>query len=81
MHLYISDHVLVLHEKEFIDRAERHDVSSRVLLTHSHFLLPSFLGGKRKGEKINQSRDQKSCLSARSSLFGNKKYCGLALKI
>ena len=32
----------------------------------SPFLLPSFLGRKRKGEKNNQSRGQKSCLSARS---------------
>ena len=29
------------------------------------FLLASFLGGKRKGEKKNQSRDFKSCLSAK----------------
>ena len=30
------------------------------------FLLPPFLGGKRKGEKNNESGGQKSCLSARS---------------
>ena len=47
------------------DRAERHDLKSRFLL---FILLFSslFLGGKRKGEKNNQSRDFKSCLSARS---------------
>ena len=33
---------------------------------HSPFLLPTFLGWKRKGEKKNQGRGQKSCLSARS---------------
>ena len=33
---------------------------------HSLFLLPSFFGGKRKGKKNNQSRGQKSYLSARS---------------
>ena len=32
----------------------------------SPFLLPSFLGWKRKGKKSNQSRGEKSCLSARS---------------
>ena len=32
------------------------------------FLLPLFLGGKRKEEKNNQSRGQKSCLSARLKL-------------
>jgi hypothetical protein len=31
---------------------------------HSPFLLPSFLGGKRKGEKKNQTRAFKTCLSA-----------------
>ena len=43
------------------DRAERHVFKSRFT-----FLPPSFLGGKRKGEKNNQSRDFKACLSARS---------------
>ena len=32
----------------------------------SPFLLHSFFGGKRKGEKNNESRSQKSFLSARS---------------
>ena len=32
------------------------------------FFFPLFLGGKRKGENNNQSRGQKSCLSARSVL-------------
>ena len=30
------------------------------------FFFPLFSGGKRKGEKNNQSRGQKSCLTARS---------------
>ena len=34
----------------------------------SPFLLPFFLGRKIKGEKNNQSRDFKACLSARSKL-------------
>ena len=33
---------------------------------HSPFLLPSILGRKRKWVNNNQSRGQKSCLSARS---------------
>ena len=33
---------------------------------HSSFHLPSFLEVKRKGEKNNQSRGDKSCLSAQS---------------
>ena len=32
------------------------------------FLLPFFKGGKRKREENNQSRGQKSCLSARSGV-------------
>ena len=39
---------------------------------HSLFLLPPILGGKRKGEKNNQSRDFKSCLSARNNFFYKK---------
>ena len=42
-----------------------------ILLIHSHFLRLSFLGGKRKGEKNNQSHGQKSCLSTRSYLLHN----------
>ena len=37
------------------------------LFSFSSSLL--FLGGKRKGKKNNQSRGQKSCLSARSQLI------------
>ena len=33
---------------------------------HSPFLLPPFLGEKKKEEENDQSCDQKSCLSARS---------------
>ena len=47
-------------------RADRHDFLSQFLLIHSPFHLHSFLGGKRKGEKNNQSRGQKSCLSVLS---------------
>ena len=35
------------------------------------FFFPLFLGGKRKGEKNNQSRCQKSCFSARSIFWIN----------
>ena len=47
-------------------RAERHDLKSQFLILILLFFLPSFLGGKRKGEKNNQSRSFKSCFSARS---------------
>ena len=39
-----------------------------ILPLNSPFLFPIFLRGNRKGEKNSQSRGQKSCLSARSSL-------------
>ena len=48
------------------DRAERHNFWSQFLLFILLFFFPLFLGGKRKEEKNNQSRDQKSCLYARS---------------
>ena len=50
-------------------RAERHDLKSRFLLFILPFFFPLFLGGKRKGGTNNQSRDFKSCLSARSGLY------------
>ena len=37
-----------------------------IFAINSPFLLPSFLGRKRKREKNNKSSGQKSCLSARS---------------
>ena len=40
-----------------------------ILLIHSHFLLLSFLGGKRKWEENNQSHGQKSCLFTRSYIL------------
>ena len=40
-----------------------------IFAIHSPFLLPFFLGGKRKSVKKNQNRDFKSCLSARSCLI------------
>ena len=48
------------------NRAERHDFKSRFLLFILLFFFLLFLGGKRKGKENNQSRDFKSCLSARS---------------
>ena len=50
----------------FFDRAERNDFWSRLLLFIFLFFFPPFLVGKSKGEKNNQSRGQKPCLSARS---------------
>ena len=47
---------------ENFDRAERHAFWSRFLLIHSPCLLPSFF----RRENNNQSRGEKSCLSARS---------------
>ena len=41
------------------NRAEMHDLKSRFLLFILLFFFPLFLGGKRKGEKNNQSRDFK----------------------
>ena len=40
-----------------------------IFAIHSPFLLPFFLGWKRKGEKNNQSRDFKSCLSGSPQLL------------
>ena len=52
------------------DPAERHGIWSRFLLFILLFFFHLFLGGKRKGEKNNQSLGQNSCLSARSiSIF------------
>ena len=45
---------------------ERYDFWSRFLGLFLPFFSLLFLGGKRKGEKNNKSRYQKSCLSARS---------------
>ena len=50
------------------DRAERHDLKSKFFAVHSPFIIPFFLGGKRKGKKINQIRDFRSCLSGGSLL-------------
>ena len=55
-----------------IDRAERHDFWSRFLVFILLFFVPLFLRGKRKGEKNNQSRGQKPCLSTRSSFWMNQ---------
>ena len=56
----------VTFHRSAIDRAERHDFWSRFLPFILLFFSRVFLGGKRKGEKNNQSRGQKLCLSARS---------------
>ena len=51
-------------------KAKRSSRKAWLLITifaiHSPFLLPSFLGGKSKEFKKNQTCGQKSCLSARS---------------
>ena len=46
-----------------------HDFWSWFLLVILFYLFPLFLGGKRKGKENNQSRGQKSCLSARSIIW------------
>ena len=65
-------------------KAKRSSRKAWLLITifaiHSPFLLPSFLGGKSKEFKKNQTCGQKSCLSARSrqnkSLISyNQIYC------
>ena len=63
------------------DRAERHGLWSRFLLIHSPFLLHSFFRREEKREKNNQSRGQKSCLSARTSYFKQQYniYCSRSL--
>ena len=64
---YGTINVLALKYKmlsENFDRAERHAFWSRFLLIHSPCLLPSFF----RRENNNQSRGEKSCLSARSLL-------------
>ena len=41
---------------QILDRAERNDLKSRFLLyVYSPFLLSSYLEGKRKGERNNQT--------------------------
>ena len=72
---YINLSIFYIHVKEwysikktyflhqmFKGRAERYDLKSRFCFSFS-FSSPLFLGGKRKGEKNNQSRDFKSYLS------------------
>ena len=49
-----------------LDDPERHDLKSRFLLFFLLFFFPLFLGGKRKGDKNNQSRNFKSCFSGSS---------------
>ena len=49
-----------------IDRAERHNLKSRFLLFILLLFFSLLLGGVRKRKKNNQSRDFKSCFSARS---------------
>ena len=47
------------------DRAKKR-LKITILAIHSPFILPSFLRREEKRGNINQSRDFKSCLSARS---------------
>ena len=56
---------------KYIDRAERHDFWPQFLLFILLFFF-LFLEGKIKREKNNQSRDQKSCLSARSIYLASR---------
>ena len=56
-----------------LDRAESHDLKSQFLLFILLFVFSLFLGGKRKGEKNNQSRDFPKCLSARSEHYPDTK--------
>ena len=54
-----------------IDRSERHKFLSRFLQISSLFFFLHFIGGKRKGEKNNQSRGKNPCLSDRSLKSNN----------
>ena len=49
------------------DWAERHDFWPRLMLFFSSFLFPLKKEGRRKEEWDSKNRDQKSCLSARST--------------
>ena len=63
--------LLVPRIKNFFDRTESNELKSRFLLFVLLFFFPLFLGGKRK--RNYQSRGQKSCLSARSFKYIQKK--------
>ena len=52
--------------KSAIDRAESHDLKSRLWLFFSPFLFPPKQRGKKKGRMNCKYREFKSCLSARS---------------
>ena len=57
--------VSLRNENIIYNQAERHDLKSRFLIFILLFFFHFILGGKRKEEKNSQSRDFKSCLSAR----------------
>ena len=61
------------------NRAERHDLKSRFCYSFSFFFSPLFLGEKRKGDKNNQSRNFKWCLSARSFVLHWISFSGFEL--
>ena len=64
--IHISKEAFTLRTQEgiYIDKAERHDLKSRFLPFILLIFFTLFLGGKRKEENNNQSRDFKLCLSA-----------------
>ena len=51
MKMYLK---LQLFQTFILDRAERHDLKSRILLLILLFFFPLFLGGKRKGVRITK---------------------------
>ena len=71
--MYFSIYFILYLNMRIWDRVEKHDFWSRFLLIHSLFLLSSFIRREEKSGKNNQSRGQKSCLSARSDL--NTRLC------
>ena len=62
----LCDHFMsFVFENLFKNQSERHDLKTRLWLFFSPFLFPPKERGKKKRRMKN--RDQKSCLSARSS--------------
>ena len=57
-----------IEKSPILDDPERHDLKSRFLIFILVFIYPLFLGGRRKGEKNNQSREFKSYHSGSSNI-------------